>query len=74
MELGKCDAAWLTGPQVQRHFNVSSMAIWRWLHDPHLNFPTPTKIRRRNYWRAASIQEFERRMVVEGVRVRANHD
>ena len=54
---------WLTGPQVQKYFSVSSMAIWRWMRDQRLKFPVPTKIRSRNYWRISDIREFEKRML-----------
>ena len=30
---------------------VSDMSLWRWGHDPKLNFPKPTNIRNRRYWR-----------------------
>jgi predicted DNA-binding transcriptional regulator AlpA len=57
------ESEWLTGPQVQRYFNVSSMAIWRWMRDQHLGFPSPTKIRSRNYWRLSDIRDFEKRVL-----------
>ena len=34
---------------------VSDMTIWRWQHDPKLNFPTPIYIARRRYWREADV-------------------
>jgi predicted DNA-binding transcriptional regulator AlpA len=64
------DDEWLTGPQLQKHFNVSAMAVWRWMHDRRLNFPAPVKIRQRNYWRIADVREFERRIVIAGLRDR----
>jgi predicted DNA-binding transcriptional regulator AlpA len=39
---------WLTGPQVARRFGISSMSLWRWIHDPTLEFPAPMRIRERN--------------------------
>ena len=54
------DAVWLTAPQVARRYNISSMALWRWLHDPELEFPHPVRIRMRNYWRIEEIVAWER--------------
>ncbi len=54
------DGEWLTGTQVARRFGISSMSLWRWMHDPKLGFPIPTRIRERNYWRLSEIIEWER--------------
>ncbi|SFP35395.1 helix-turn-helix transcriptional regulator [Tranquillimonas alkanivorans] len=35
---------------------VSDMTIWRWQHDPELEFPKPTRISRRRYWRLSEIE------------------
>jgi len=61
---------WLTGRQVRERFNVSEMAIWRWLRDEHLDFPKPMRIRRRNFWRRADSEAFEQRMIVASLRGR----
>lgn len=37
---------------------ISSMSLWRWLHDDALNFPRPIYISRRRYWREAEILEW----------------
>jgi predicted DNA-binding transcriptional regulator AlpA len=58
---------WLTSRQIRAHFGVSAMSIHRWLHDQRLQFPKPTQIRRRNYWRVADVLEFEQRMVSAGI-------
>jgi len=55
------NSEWLTGPQVAHRFGISSMSLWRWMHDPKLGFPDPTRIRERNYWRLSEIIEWERR-------------
>ncbi len=34
---------------------VSDMTIWRWQHDPKLNFPAPIYIARRRYWREGDV-------------------
>lgn len=62
--------AWLTGRQVRERFNISEMAIWRWLRDEELKFPKPTTIRRRNFWRRSDIESFEQRMIVASLRDR----
>ncbi len=35
--------------------DVSDMTVWRWLHNPALNFPRPVYIGSRRYWREAEI-------------------
>jgi hypothetical protein len=55
---------YLTAAQVRaRYGGVTSMTIWRWLHDPELQFPAPLLIQRRRYWRRHDLLEFERRIV-----------
>ncbi|HZK91571.1 MAG TPA: hypothetical protein VFC56_15610 [Stellaceae bacterium] len=54
------EAVWLTASQVTRRFGISQMSLWRWLHDPRLQFPAPVQIRERNYWRLDEIVEWER--------------
>jgi hypothetical protein len=61
--MDESENSWLTGPQVQKYFNVSSMAIWRWMRDQHLGFSSTTKIRSRNYWPVSDIRKFEKRML-----------
>lgn len=60
----------ISGPELRKRLaDVSDMTLWRWQHDPALNFPKPVKIRRRNYyseddvtawWRARSRGSSER--------------
>lgn len=50
----------LKGPQVWRRYNVSAMTGWRWLQDAKLGFPTPIRIRGRNYWRLRDLEAWER--------------
>jgi predicted DNA-binding transcriptional regulator AlpA len=54
------EAVWLTATQLSRRFSISLMALWRWVNDPNLGFPAPLKIRERNYWRLAEIEDWER--------------
>jgi predicted DNA-binding transcriptional regulator AlpA len=37
---------------------VSNMTIWRWMQREDLNFPKPTMIGKRRYWREADIIAF----------------
>ena len=39
----------LPDPIVCRRYGVSAMTIWRWEHDPQLDFPKAIRIRRRKY-------------------------
>jgi predicted DNA-binding transcriptional regulator AlpA len=34
---------------------ISDMSLWRWLHDPELDFPRPVYIGRRRYFREAEL-------------------
>jgi hypothetical protein len=36
-------------PAVCREFDITLMTLWRWDHDPELNFPLPVKIRQRKF-------------------------
>jgi predicted DNA-binding transcriptional regulator AlpA len=46
-------------PQVLREFNISAMTLWRWDHDPDLDFPPPIKIRRRKFRSRQALDEFK---------------
>lgn len=35
---------------------ISDMTLWRWLHDPKLEFPRPVIVARNRYWREADVQ------------------
>jgi predicted DNA-binding transcriptional regulator AlpA len=35
--------------------SVSDMTLWRWLHDTSLNFPKPTYIGKRRYWKESDV-------------------
>ena len=54
------DAAFLTGPAVCRRYAIHDMTLWRWMRDADLKFPQPLKINRRNYWRIADLEKWER--------------
>jgi predicted DNA-binding transcriptional regulator AlpA len=55
------DGALVPGPKVKARYGVSEQSIWRWTNDPELEFPQPVKINRRNYWRLADLERWERR-------------
>jgi predicted DNA-binding transcriptional regulator AlpA len=57
----------LTARQVCARFGeISSMTLWRWLHDPKLGFPQPLVINRRRLFRIADIEAFEARAAKAG--------
>ena len=35
--------------------DISDMTLWRWLNDPALEFPKPTYIGKRRYFREADV-------------------
>lgn len=41
----------------------TTMTLWRWQHDPRVQFPAPDAvINNRNYWRASTIRAWQARM------------
>ncbi len=46
-------------PVVAKQFNVSLMTIWRWSHDPDLNFPPAVQIRKRNFRSRRALEAFK---------------
>lgn len=56
------DDTLLTAAQTRARFGgVSAMCIWRWMHNPALQFPKPVKIgaSRRNYWRLGDLRRWQ---------------
>ena len=51
---------YLPDPQVCRRYGVSAMTLWRWDHDPRINFPKPIRINRRKYRDEAELEAWER--------------
>jgi hypothetical protein len=51
---------------VAKQFNVSLMTIWRWSHDPNLNFPPAIQIRKRNFRSSRQLSQFKARMMARG--------
>lgn len=58
-------------PQVAKEFNVTLMTLWRWDHDPALDFPPPIKIRNRNFRSRERLDAFKERMVRVAIAARA---
>jgi hypothetical protein len=50
-------------PQVCREFQITSMTLWRWDHDPELEFPPPIGIRKRKFRRRSALEIFKRQLV-----------
>lgn len=42
----------------ERCGGISEMTLWRWRHDPDLDFPIPVTIRGRNFYDDDEITEF----------------
>jgi predicted DNA-binding transcriptional regulator AlpA len=52
---------YLSAAQVRtRYGGISDMTLWRWLQDETLRFPRPEWIRRRRFWRADTLAEWDR--------------
>jgi len=45
--------------QVRQIVGISDMGLWRWLRDESLNFPKPIYIRKRRYWDADEIDQWQ---------------
>jgi hypothetical protein len=43
----------------KERYGVSAMTLWRWDHDPELNFPKPIRIRGRKYRDAEQLDAFD---------------
>ncbi|MDB5659213.1 MAG: putative transcriptional regulator [Cypionkella sp.] len=37
---------------------VSDMTLWRWIHDPAMNFPAPVRIQSRRYWHEDELRSW----------------
>jgi len=47
-------------PRVRARYGVSDMTLWRWDHNPALNFPAPIRINGRKYRRLSELVAWER--------------
>jgi predicted DNA-binding transcriptional regulator AlpA len=51
---------------VRQRYGISNMTLWRWEHDPRLNFPKPIEINGRKYFAEALIEVWERDRAIPG--------
>jgi predicted DNA-binding transcriptional regulator AlpA len=51
---------YLPDPQVCARYQISSMTLWRWDHDPAMNFPPPLRINNRKYRDIDALEAWER--------------
>jgi hypothetical protein len=51
--------SYLTGPMVNKRYNITSMTRWRWERSPHLAFPAPMKVNNRSYWKRSALDLWE---------------
>jgi predicted DNA-binding transcriptional regulator AlpA len=54
------DDQWLSGPKVDRRYDISPMTRWRWQRKQELGFPKPMMVNGRKYWSLRSLEEWER--------------
>lgn len=45
---------------VRERYGVSDMTIYRWRHDPKLDFPKPVEIRGQLYFDEAALDAFDK--------------
>jgi predicted DNA-binding transcriptional regulator AlpA len=50
----------LPGPKVCARYDIRDITLLRWMRDAELEFPQPLRINRRNYWRLAELERWER--------------
>jgi hypothetical protein len=50
-------------PKVAKEFSVSLMTLWRWTHDPNLDFPPTIGIRNRNFRSRRQLEAFKARLL-----------
>jgi predicted DNA-binding transcriptional regulator AlpA len=62
----KIGRRYLPDPLVCKRYGVSAMTLWRWDHDPHINFPKPIRINRRKYRDEADLEAWERWRAAHG--------
>jgi predicted DNA-binding transcriptional regulator AlpA len=58
-------------PVVQKEFGVCAMTLYRWDHDPAMEFPKPVKIRNRKYRSRRKLEKYKARLLRKAIAVRA---
>jgi hypothetical protein len=52
---------YLRAAQVRKRYgDITEMTLWRWLHDPELNFPQPEYHGRDRFWDEAVLDAHDR--------------
>lgn len=59
-------------PAVAKEFSRCLMTLHRWTKDKKLEFPSPVKIRNKNYRSRRALEEFKERMTREAITKRAD--
>jgi predicted DNA-binding transcriptional regulator AlpA len=49
-----------------RYGDVSPSTVWRWEHDPEMNFPKPVRIKGRKYWRESELDAHDNALLAAG--------
>jgi hypothetical protein len=51
--------------------DISEMGLWRWDHDPDLEFPPAIYIRRRKFRSRRMLEDFKRKLIRRAIEKRA---
>lgn len=54
--------------EVATEFGISQMSLWRWTHDPNMNFPQKIKINGKNFRSRAAVNAFRKRVIKQAMR------
>jgi hypothetical protein len=65
------EPVWYDAPKVKRRYGKSDTTLQRWLDDPTLQFPKPILIRGKRFWQVDELDAFDKRMIEQGARLRA---
>jgi hypothetical protein len=57
-------------PVVCKEFGITAMTLWRWDHDPELDFPPAMKIRTKNYRSRRLLEKFKQRLITMAIAAR----
>lgn len=53
----------VTAAQILARYSISEITLWRWLRDNDLAFPRPLYIRKRRYWQATDLTDWEQECI-----------
>ena len=57
---------YLPDPKVCQRYKITPMTLWRWDHDPDVNFPKPLRIKKRKYRDESELEVWERTRAAGG--------